>query len=411
MATHWTLDAEVVFLTHGTFGACPRPVLEAQAAWRARMEAEPVRFFADELEPALDAAREPLAAFVGAEPADIAFMHNATSGVNAVLRSLRFEPGDEILGADHEYNACLNAARHVAERAGGRLVVAGLPFPVAGPHEIVERVLAAVTPRTKLALLSHITSPTAVVLPVLELVRELTGRGVEVLVDGAHAPGNVDVDLGALEAAGLSYWTGNLHKWVSAPKGAAMLWVRRDRQAGIHPLTISHGFNEARTDRSRFHLEFDWQGTDDVTAVLAAPVALDFVGGLLPGGWPAVRDRNHELVLAGRDAVCRRLGVAPPVPDAMLGAMAAVLLPERAGDGASSALSPLDADPIQAALMERHGIQIPVLPWPTPWTPGFRTDAPRRRLVRLSAYLYNDLAEYELLAEALAATLAPPAAS
>ena len=149
LAGHWTLDPEVVFLTHGTFGACPRPVLEAQAAWRARMEAEPVLFMADELEPALDAARERLAAFVGAEPDDIAFMHNATSGVNAVLRSLRFEPGDEILGADHEYNACLNAARHVAERAGARLVVAGLPFPVAGPGEIIERVLAAVTPRTK----------------------------------------------------------------------------------------------------------------------------------------------------------------------------------------------------------------------------------------------------------------------
>jgi len=401
-ARHWPLDPDVIFLTHGTFGACPTPVLEAQQAWRQRMESEPVRFMADELEPALDAARERIGAFLGADPDDLAFLHNATSGVNAVLRSLRFEPGDEILGADHEYNACLNAARHVAAPAGARLVVAPLPFPVAGPDEIVERVLAAVTPRTRLALLSHITSPTAVVLPVLALVRELASRGVDVLLDGAHAPGNVPVDLRELEAAGLTYWTGNLHKWVCAPKGAAVLWVRRDRQAQIHPLTISHGANDPRTDRSRFRLEFDWQGTDDLSAVLAAPLALDFVGGLLPGGWPAVRAHNRDLVLAGRDAMCRRLGVAPPVPDAMLGSMAAVLLPEGAGAGTSRALSPLDADPIQLALMERYRIQIPVLPWPTPWTPGFRADGPRRRLVRLSAYLYNDLAEYELLAEGLA---------
>jgi isopenicillin-N epimerase len=405
-ASHWALDPDVVFLNHGSFGACPIPVLEAQRAWRDRLEAEPVRFMVDELEPALDAVRERLGAFLGAAPDDLAFMHNATSAVNAVLRSLRFEPGDEILGADHEYNACLNVARYVADRDGARLVVAALPFPVPGPGEIVEHVLAAVTPRTKLALLSHVTSPTAVVLPILELVRQLTARGVDVLVDGAHAPGNLAVDLAELEAAGLAYWTGNLHKWVCAPKGAAVLWVRRDRQAGIHPLTISHGANDARTDRSRYRLEFDWQGTDDLTAVLSAPAALDFIGGLLPGGWPLVRAYDQALVLAGRDTVCRRLGVEAPVPDAMLGSMAAVLVRERTGVQTSRALSPLDADPIQLALLERFRIQVPVLPWPTPWTPGFDADMPRQRLVRMSAYLYNDPAEYELLAEGLAAVLA-----
>ncbi|MGH2407238.1 MAG: aminotransferase class V-fold PLP-dependent enzyme [Candidatus Limnocylindrales bacterium] len=407
-ARHWALDPEVVFLNHGSFGACPIPVLETQRAWRDRLEAEPVRFMVDELEPALDAARQTIGAFLGADPDDLAFMHNATSGVNAVLRSLDFGPGDEILGADHEYNACLNAARYVAERAGARLAVAPLPFPVAGPGEIVERVLSAVTPRTRLALLSHITSPTAVVLPILELVRELSRRGIDVLVDAAHAPGNLAVDIAELEAAGLAYWTGNLHKWVCAPKGAAVLWVRRDRQAGIRPLTISHGANDARSDRSRFRLEFDWQGTDDPTAVLAAPTALEFIGGLLPGGWPAVRAYDHALALAGRDAVCRRLGVDAPVPNAMLGSMAAVVLRERTGEQTSRALSPLDADPIQLALMDRYRIQVPVLPWPTPWTPGFRPDMPRQRVVRLSAYLYNDAAEYDLLAEGLADVILGP---
>jgi len=406
LAAHWSLDPDVVFLNHGSFGACPTPVLEAQRAWRDRLESEPVRFMVDELEPALDMARARVAAFLRADPDDLAFVHNATSGVNTVLRSLRIAPGDEVLGADHEYNACLNAARYVAERDGARLVVAALPFPVAGPEEVVERVLAAVTPRTRLALLSHVTSPTAVVLPVAELARELAARGVEVLVDGAHAPGMLPVDLRALETSGVAYWTGNLHKWTCAPKGAAILWVRRDRQAAIRPLTISHGANDPRRHRSRFRLEFDWMGTDDPTAWLAAPAAIDFVGGLMPSGWPEVMARNHALALAGRDTVCRRLGVAPPVPDGMLGSMAAVLLPEDAGAAASTALSPLDADPIQLALQERFRIQIPVLPWPTPWTPGFSADMARRRLVRLSAQLYNDPAEYDVLAEGLAEVLA-----
>ena len=406
LAAHWSLDPDVVFLNHGSFGACPTPVLEAQRAWRDRLESEPVRFMVDELEPALDMARARVATFLRADPDDLAFVHNATSGVNTVLRSLRIAPGDEVLGADHEYNACLNAARYVAERDGARLVVAALPFPVAGPEEVVERVLAAVTPRTRLALLSHVTSPTAVVLPVAELARELAARGVEVLVDGAHAPGMLPVDLRALETSGVAYWTGNLHKWTCAPKGAAILWVRRDRQAAIRPLTISHGANDPRRHRSRFRLEFDWMGTDDPTAWLAAPAAIDFVGGLMPGGWPEVMARNHALALAGRDTVCRRLGVAPPVPDGMLGSMAAVLLPEDAGAAASTALSPLDADPIQLALQERFRIQIPVLPWPTPWTPGFSADMARRRLVRLSAQLYNDPAEYDVLAEGLAEVLA-----
>src|SRR3990172_5835901 len=273
LAAHWSLDPDVVFLNHGSFGACPTPVLEAQRAWRDRLESEPVRFMVDELEPALDMARARVAAFLRADPDDLAFVHNATSGVNTVLRSLRIAPGDEVLGADHEYNACLNAARYVAERDGARLVVAALPFPVAGPEEVVERVLAAVTPRTRLALLSHVTSPTAVVLPVAELARELAARGAEGLGDGAHAPGMLPGDLRALETRGGAYWTGNLHKWTCAPKGAAILWVRRDRQAAIRPLTISHGANDPRRHRSRFPLQFDWMGTDDPTARPAPPPA------------------------------------------------------------------------------------------------------------------------------------------
>ena len=214
------------------------------------MEREPVRWFADDLEPAQDEARRRVGAFLNADPDDLAFVANATTGVNTVLRSLHFQPGDRILAADHEYNAILNAAAFVAARDGVTLDVAALPFPVDGPEAIIEGVLDAVRPRTCLVVLSAVTSPTAVVMPIVELVRAMTDRGIEVLVDGAHAPGQVPVDIAALEAAGVSYWTGNAHKWLCAPKGSGILWVRRDRQAGIRPLVISHGANAA-PDRSQ----------------------------------------------------------------------------------------------------------------------------------------------------------------
>ena len=176
-------------------------------------------------------------------------------------------------------------------------------------------------------MLSAITSPTAVVMPIVELAHALTDRGIEVLVDGAHAPGQVPVDIAALEAAGVSYWTGNAHKWLCAPKGSGILWVRRDRQSGIRPLVISHGANAARADRSRFRLEFDWQGTDDWSAPLSIPAAIDIMAGWVPDGWREIMARNHALAIGGRDLVCDRLGLEPATPDSMVGAMAAIPLP------------------------------------------------------------------------------------
>jgi isopenicillin-N epimerase len=403
LADHWSLDPEISFLNHGSFGACPTAVLAAQRAWQDRMEREPVRWFTEELEPAQDEARRRIGAFLGADPDDLAFVRNATTGVNTVLRSLCLEPGDRILAADHEYNAILNAAAFVAARDGATLDVASLPFPVDGPEAIIERVLDAVRPRTRIVVLSAITSPTAIVMPIVELAHALGDRGLEVLVDGAHAPGQVPVDIARLEAAGVSYWTGNAHKWLCAPKGSAVLWVRRDRQMAIRPLAISHGANDARTDRSRFRLEFDWAGTDDWSAPLSIPAALDVMADLVPGGWPEIMARNQALAIGGRDLICDRLGIEPPTPDHMLGAMAAIPLPMDAV--ASAARSPLDLDPIQAALMERHRIQVPIGPWPTAWTPGHDPSAPSGRLLRISAQLYNSLGAYEELAEGLAKLL------
>jgi isopenicillin-N epimerase len=383
----WTLDPSIVFLNHGSFGACPRAVLAAQDRWRERFEHQPVQLMARDLEGLLDEARTALARFVGAVPEDVAFVPNATSGANAVLRSLVFAPGDELLTTDHAYGACRNALHFVAERSGAAVVTAKVPFPLDGPEAVVEAVLAKVTSRTRLALLDHVTSPTGLVFPIAELVQALAVRGVETLVDGAHAVAMLPLDVSAIGAA---YYTGNCHKWLCAPKTAGFLHVRRDLQEMIHPLAISHGARLARRDRSRFLLEFDWTGTVDPTAYLSVPEAIRFMGSVLPGGWPALRAHNRALALRGRQAICDALEVAIPAPDAMIGSLAAVPIWDGSAQPPTSGLY---CDPLQDALREQAGIEVPIIPWP----------APPRRLVRISAALYNTVAEYEELARQLVA--------
>lgn len=386
---HWDLDPGVVFLNHGSFGACPRAVLEEQARLRALLERQPVRFLSREYEERLDAARAELAAFVGADPADLVFVPNATTGVNAVLRSLRLAAGDELLVTDHEYNATRNAVEFAAAAAGAKVVTAAVPFPLASADDAIDAVMARVSPRTRLAVVDHITSPTGLVLPVARLAAELSGRGVELLVDGAHGPGMTPLDLGTLGAA---YYTGNCHKWLCTPKGAALLHVRRDLQPGIRPPVISHGANSPRTDRSRFLLEFDWCGTHDPTPWLCVPAALRFLGELLPGGWPELMARNRALALAARRVLCAAIDIPPPCPDEMIGALAAVPLPP----GPLPAAPPGRQDALSARLEDAHGIVVAVFPFP----------APPRRVLRVAAQAYNRLEQYQLLAEVLRAELA-----
>jgi isopenicillin-N epimerase len=384
-AQYWGLDPAIHFLNHGAYGACPRDVLTQQTRWRTRLERQPVQFLARELEGLLDAARAELAAFLGAPATSLAWVSNATAGVNAVLRSLLWRAGDELLATDHTYNACRNVLDLVAAQSGTRVVSARIPFPLAHADEAVSAILACVTPRTRLALLDHVTSPTGLVLPITRLVRELSARGVETLVDGAHAPGMLELDLAALDP---TYYAGNCHKWVCAPKGAGFLYVRTDKQAQVRPIAISHGANSPRRDRSRFLLEFDWLGTDDPSALLCVPEALRFMGGLLPGGWPALRAHNRALTLTARARLCAALEVEPPCPEDMIGSLAAVPLP--AGDGTPPS-PPSYADPLQTRLLDEWGIEVPVAPWP----------APPARLLRVSGQIYNAVSQYELLAAAL----------
>jgi isopenicillin-N epimerase len=420
---HWILEDETVFLNHGSFGACPRPVLEAQARLRERMEREPARFFTREAPELLGRAREALGAFVGADPDDLAFVPNVTSALNAVLRSFPLRPGDEILLTDHEYNATRNAAVHAAQERAAGVRVAQVPFPLpgnAGSEAVVAAVLEQVGPRTRLAVLDHVTSATGLVFPIGHLVSELRARDVEVLVDGAHAPGMLPLDLRALGAA---FYAANCHKWLCAPKGVGFLWVRRDLRAGVRPAVISHGANAPiAPGRDRFRAEFDWTGTDDPTPALCVPDALRFLATVVPGGAAEVRERNHRLALEARRIVADALGTAlpcrddligslaslpvppsrddligslaslpvPPSRDDLIGSLASLPVPPGVGLPGAAASSALGLDPLHEALY-RRGIQVPVVSCPA--HPG--------RLLRVSAALYNERSDYERLAAAL----------
>ncbi len=375
----WNLDPAVTYLNHGSFGACPSAVLAKQAELRLEMERELVDFLAVRLPGRIDAARVEVASFLGAEPEDLVFVSSATMGVNAVLRSLRFSPGDELLITTHTYAACRNVIDFVASRSGARIVVAALPFPLRDAEQIVAAILSHATDRTRLALLDHVTSPTALVLPIARLVAELRSRGIETLVDGAHAPGMVPLELASIGAA---YYTGNAHKWLCAPKGAAFLHVRRDRQADLHPTVISHGYSRG------FHAEFDWTGTCDPSPWLCIPEAIRFMGALLPGGWPELMARNRALALKARDLLCAQFGLEPAAPDELIGSMASLPLPAaRSGSPAAT----LDSDSLCAWFRER-GVRTWLYPHPVP-------------LLRISAQIYNTIDQYRQLASLLAEAL------
>ena len=395
----WPLDPEITYLNHGAFGSCSWPVLQQQSEWRTRMERHPIKFMDAELEGHLDRARAALAALVGAEPDDLAFVPNATTGVNTVVRSLDFKRRRR--DPDHRPRVQrvpqLDALRGVGPRCQGR----GRQRPLAAAHadEVTQALLACVSDRTRLAVISHVTSPTGLVFPIGDIVSALNERGIDTLVDGAHAPGMVALDIGTLNAA---YYTGNAHKWLCTPKGSAFLHARRDRQQHIRPLVISHGTNSPRADRSRFRLEFDWGGTGDPTPYLSIPAALEFMGGLLPGGWSELQAVNRSRALAGRRRLLAALGTESPLaPDDMIATLAAVELPATMSPSPAGAHVGQDEtyalDPLHDALFDEDRIEVPVYPWPH--TPGDR--APRRRLLRVSAQIYNDESDYERLAAAL----------
>ena len=377
----WALDPSIVHLNHGSFGGCPRAVLDDAAAWRARLEAAPMRFFVLDWQRELDRARAALAAFVRAPEDRLAFAPSATAAVAIALHSYapRLAAGDELLTTDHAYRACRNQLERLADARGLRIATVAVPLPF-DAEALIARTAAAITARTRLALLDHVTSPTALRLPLEALIAPLAARGVAIVVDGAHAPGQLDLDVGALLARGVTYYAGNNHKWLCAPKASGFLAAAPG--APIAPLVTSHG------PPNRLHAELDWAGTHDPAPHLAVPAAIAAVA-QEGGGWPAVLARNHALALELRARFIDALGGAPPgatllarllAPDDAIGAMAAIPI----------ALPPGTA-PLQ---LER---QLLVDGWEVPIV-----DFAAGPLIRLSAHLYNHADQAGALAEKLA---------
>ncbi len=370
----WALDETWLTVNHGSFGAAPRVVLAAQQDWRRQMEAQPTRFMREDLPAAVAQAGQRLAAFLNADAKDIALLDNATGGCNAVLRSLRLAPDDEVVVLSHGYGAVRNTVRYVTERAGARMIEAALPFPHPDTEAIIAAIAGALTDRTRVAVIDHITSGSALLLPLRAIIDTCHAAHVPVLVDGAHGPGQVTVDLKALRA---DWYAGNCHKWLCAPKGSAFLWAAPDRQAELHPLTISHGFGQG------FRAEFDWTGTRDSSACLVLPAALDFHRRL---GDAALRARNAALAAEGARLLADHLGTEIGAGPAFTAAMGVVRIP-----------TPAPATAEWAQRLRRQLLDA-------------RTDAPVHALdgaiwLRISAFAYNELSDFEALASVVASVL------
>ena len=370
------LEEGMAFCNHGSFGATPAVVLALAERWRRQLERQPLRFMLHELEPAIREALAPLAAFHGADPAQLCFVDNATSGVNAVLRSLRLRPGDRLVTTTHVYGAVRNALAFVAERSGAEVVEVAVPFPLADAGEILDAVAAELRAGDRLLLVDQITSPTGLITPLDQLVALARGRGVPVLVDGAHAPGFVDVDLGAL---GADWWTGNLHKWLFAPKSAALLHASPERWPELHSHVISH----ITEGPDAFH----WPGTRDFSPWLAAPGGLVFLQDL---GVDRVRAYGRKLVLDAGERLCARWGVSRPQPDAVVGQMLTLPLPTDLPGTEPVALD------LHDRLWARYRVEAPVIPFAG------------RLWTRISGQAYNEPADYDTLGEAVLDLLADP---
>jgi isopenicillin-N epimerase len=379
MRDAFLLDPDLVFLNHGSFGACPREVFDAYQGWQLALERNPVEFLGRRSAELLADARRRLGLYLGARDEDLVFVANATTGVNIVARSLALRPGDEVLTTDHEYGACDAAWEFVCAQRGAsyRRVEVPLPFE---RDTWAPRLLATATPRTRLIFASHISSTTALVFPVAELCAAARARGIATLIDGAHAPGQLAL---ALDALGADFYTGNCHKWLCAPKGAGFLHARPERQAELHATVVSWGYAagsaghtgfEAYTGRTPFERRLQWQGTRDIAAFLAVPAAIDFQQ---RHDWPAWRARCHELAWATQRRIHSRNGLAPIAPDADFAQMVPI------------AVATEDAEGLRRWLFEQYRIEVPV------------TRHGARRFVRLSVQAYNTPAELDRLVAAL----------
>jgi isopenicillin-N epimerase len=378
---HFLLRPSIAFLNHGSYGACPRPVFETYQQWQRTLEAQPVEFLGRRLHELLAEARGRLAAYVGAPAEALVFVPNATHGMNIVARSLQqlLDPGDEVLGTDHEYGAVERTWRFLCEQRGAHYRVQHVELPLATSEDIIEQVWEGVTARTRAIVVSHITSPTAIIFPVAELCRRAADRGILTIVDGAHAPGQIALDL---EALGADFYTGNCHKWLCAPKGAGFLYARQEQQRLLYPLVVSWGWQARDPGPSPFQDYFEWIGTDEPSAYLSVPAAISFQA---QHEWPHVRAASHELALEARQRIGALTGLVPICPDTTDWWVQMCAIPLPTGG--------MSSDELKRRLWDDYQVEVPIVDWQD-W-----------RFVRISIQAYNTRRDVDRLIAALRALL------
>jgi isopenicillin-N epimerase len=362
------LRPDVVFLNHGAFGACPRPVFDAYQRWQLELERQPVEFLHYRFRDLMREAREALAGYLGVDADDVVYVVNATTGLNIVARAVPLQPGDEVLTTDHEYGALDRTWRFVCARRGARYVEARLPLPLEDPEQVVDAIWGHVTAETRVLFLSHITSPTALIFPVEPLIRRAREAGIVTVVDGAHAAGQIPLHLGDL---GADFYAGNCHKWMCAPKGSGFLYARREMQSLLSPLIVSWGWPSSFVD------EQQRQGTRDIAAFLSVPAAIEF---LREHNWPAVRQTCHALARTARAALEAASGLPPLSADS----------PEWYAQMVSVPLPLSDAERARTRLWEKYTIEAPISAWNG------------RCLIRVSIQGYNTQADVDALTAAVA---------
>ncbi len=367
------LDPHITFLNHGSFGATPQPVFETYQRWQRELERQPVEFLGRRFNDLMREARTHLAAFIHTDPDDIVYVPNATTGLNIVARSLRLNPGDEILTTDHEYGALDRTWRFIARKTGAVYKPQPMPVPVTTPDDFVERFWSGVTPRTRIVFLSHITSPTALIFPVKEICRRARNAGILSIVDGAHTLGQLDLDLPDL---GADFYSSNAHKWLCAPKGSAFLYARREMQPLVEPLIVSWGYESEKPSASRFIDEQEWTGTRDIAAFLSVPAAIQFAQ---EHQWDQVRLQCHMLAQFVREQITALTGLPPLSPDSIEWYAQMVTLP----------LPPCDPAQLKVRLYDEFRIEVPIVTWQN------------RPFIRISIQAYNTLEDVENLVEAL----------
>ncbi len=376
----------LIQLNNGSYGLTPEVVGAAQRELQRRLEADPVRFFKSDMEFYADDARRALAEFVHVDPENLALVSNGTFAVATVLNNLDLQPGDEILITDHEYMATMNELGKICRQTGAVVKIAPVPFPDVTAESVIESVVGAMNEKTKVVLVSHIASASAIVMPVQEIVDAAKERGIDSFLDGAHTPGQLDLDIGKLDP---TWYAASCHKWLATPKGTGFIYTSPNRQRGFKPMVLSCREHEKRDDRRSYLCDFDYVGTNDYTGNLVIPVSIAHMGAQLPGGWDELRSRNHDLVIKGAKLICDAIGIEQRVPESMIGTMVSIPLPGKCEPGE------LMGEALWDRLYLNHGIQVPI--WDLPGV--------HARVMRVSAQLYNTIEDYEALASALKAEL------